>query len=106
MPLVYPSSSAKEEVESANVRGHTSTDFDQRPTLRLLSSNVMYRSRPGDLYLTAATIKGRLTLVISYDRNAWDDVLVEEWLEEIRGAANHYLVTEQQRTRVHVQARL
>jgi hypothetical protein len=75
---------------------HASTDSVLRPTLRLLSGRSVYRSRPGDLYLTAATTNGKLTFVVSYDRNAWDDQLVEEWLDEIRGAAVHYLVPEQE----------
>jgi hypothetical protein len=51
----------------------------------------MIRCRPAELYLGAATSQQQLNITISWDENVFDEGLVRDWLEEIRGAINFYL---------------
>ena len=48
-------------------------------------------TRPAELYLGALTSSGRLNLVIYYDGNVYEEGVVREWLDEVRGVVLWYL---------------
>jgi hypothetical protein len=43
------------------------------------------------LYLGASTARRQLGFYVYYDQNVFDKEMVEEWLGEVRGAAEFYL---------------
>jgi len=61
------------------------------PTIKIVKSWGKLSVRPAELYLGAETKDQELSIYVSWDGNVFGDGLVEEWLEEIRKAAEHYL---------------
>lgn len=61
------------------------------PVLRLVTSETRLHCRPGELYLGASTSRGQLHLNVFWDGNVYDEDLVKEWLDEVRGATELYL---------------
>ncbi|KAG6866976.1 hypothetical protein C0991_003892 [Blastosporella zonata] len=57
----------------------------------LHASGVRLHCRPAELYLGASTIQKRLHLFIYWDKNVYEEDVVKEWLEEVRGAAEVFL---------------
>jgi hypothetical protein len=51
----------------------------------------MLHCRPSELYLGASTFYQQLRFYIFWDQNVFDRETVEEWLGEVRGAAEFYL---------------
>ncbi|TFK77444.1 hypothetical protein BDN72DRAFT_44127 [Pluteus cervinus] len=54
-------------------------------------SGTRIHCRPMEFYLVAETFRGRLLMYIFFDKNVYDQKVVEEWLEEVRAATLHYL---------------
>lgn len=46
---------------------------------------------PAELYLGAATSRGRMNLYVRYDGNVFEEGVVTEWLDEVREAVLWYL---------------
>ncbi|KAJ3723437.1 hypothetical protein C8R42DRAFT_37269 [Lentinula raphanica] len=61
------------------------------PTLHLVKSTTHLRCRPTELYLGASTAQGQLSLNIFWDENVYTRDVVEEWLNEVRGATESFL---------------
>ena len=79
------------------------------PIVEILELHTRLRTRPTELYLGGATVKGQLGLYASfrspglrtllthlsrlvyYDGNVYEDALVQEWLDEVRNAVHWYL---------------
>ncbi|KAL1747558.1 hypothetical protein HDZ31DRAFT_31732 [Schizophyllum fasciatum] len=61
------------------------------PTVEILETLTRLRTRPTELYLGGDTFKGQLRLVLHYDRNVYEDALVQQWLDEVRNAVHWYL---------------
>jgi len=63
----------------------------EAPILRIYASGSRLHCRPAELYLGASTVQQQLGLYVFWDQNAFDREMVEEWLGEVRGAAEFYL---------------
>ncbi|KAG9314804.1 hypothetical protein JVU11DRAFT_3893 [Chiua virens] len=61
------------------------------PTIKLENSMLHLHTRPTELYLGASSSRGQLSLFVHYDRNVYEDTVVKEWLEEVKGAVLWYL---------------
>lgn len=61
------------------------------PIIRVIDSWMKLCPRPGELYLGSITQNNRLSIYVSWDRNVYDDDLIEEWLNEIKSGTLHYL---------------
>lgn len=48
-------------------------------------------TRPAELYLGAASSRGRLNMYVFYDGNVFEDGIVKEWLDEVKEAVLWYL---------------
>ena len=48
-------------------------------------------THPAELYLGALTSRGELCMFIYYDRNVYEDEVVKEWSDEVKGAVMWYL---------------
>ena len=48
-------------------------------------------TRPAELYLGALSSRGRLSMYVFYDGNVYEEEVVSEWLDEVRGAVLWYL---------------
>ncbi|KAJ3849735.1 hypothetical protein EV368DRAFT_46699 [Lentinula lateritia] len=71
---------------------HSATS-ESAPILHLLKATTRLRCRPTELYLGAATARGRLSLNVFWDENVYKREVVEEWLDEVRGATKWFLGT-------------
>ena len=60
---------------------------------RIVVENAMTRlhTRPAELYLSALTARDQLNMYVSYDANVYEEGVVREWLDEVRGAVLWYL---------------
>ncbi|TFK76291.1 hypothetical protein BDN72DRAFT_755683 [Pluteus cervinus] len=54
-------------------------------------SATRLRCRPMELYLVTTTFRDKLQMYVFFDKDVYDQEVVEEWLEEIRAATLHYL---------------
>ncbi|KAF8838028.1 hypothetical protein BDN67DRAFT_955732 [Paxillus ammoniavirescens] len=54
-------------------------------------SRIHLHTRPGELYLGAATSRGRLHMSVYYDGNVYEETVVREWLDEVKDAVVWYL---------------
>ena len=61
------------------------------PKIVVENSEVHLHARPAELYLTADSINGRLNMYISHDKNMFEEVVVREWLDEVREAVLWFL---------------
>ncbi|KAI0029368.1 hypothetical protein K488DRAFT_22700, partial [Vararia minispora EC-137] len=61
------------------------------PTLVRAASKGYLRCRPGELYLGLNMANSTLNFTIFYDANAYADEVVQEWLDEVRGATIYFL---------------
>lgn len=59
--------------------------------LVLESSKIHIRARPAELYLTSDNVGGQLNIQVFYDLNVFEEGVVREWLDEVRGAVLWYL---------------
>jgi hypothetical protein len=61
--------------------------------IRLQLGQAFFRMRcnPGELYLGAVTMQKQLVPFVQFDSNAFDEVLIEEWLTEVKMALEFYL---------------
>ncbi|KAF7309009.1 hypothetical protein MKEN_01101900 [Mycena kentingensis (nom. inval.)] len=70
----------------------------QDPTPKIIvervASDLHLRCRPGELYFGAKTSRGVTEFWVFYDANTYQKTVVEEWLDEIKGAFEYYLVEE------------
>ncbi|KAF8892521.1 hypothetical protein BD779DRAFT_1389516, partial [Infundibulicybe gibba] len=62
------------------------------PFVHLELSGVILRCRPGELYLGASTSRKQLHMSIFWDKNVYEEGVVDEWLHEVRSAAETYLL--------------
>ncbi|KAF9454559.1 hypothetical protein P691DRAFT_692196, partial [Macrolepiota fuliginosa MF-IS2] len=63
-----------------------------RPILRLVASGITLHCRPRELYLGASSGRGQLRINVFFDSNVYDEVLVREWLNEVKEAIQYYLL--------------
>ncbi|KAJ3878763.1 hypothetical protein F5051DRAFT_404777 [Lentinula edodes] len=71
---------------------HSAT-ADSAPILHLIKATTRLRCRPTELYLGAATARGRLSLNVFWDENVYKREVVKEWLDEVREATKWFLGT-------------
>lgn len=50
------------------------------------------RQRPGSILLFAYTFAGRLWLSLGYDRNGFEEGVIERWWKELRGGVDEFLL--------------
>ncbi|KAE9404532.1 hypothetical protein BT96DRAFT_989351 [Gymnopus androsaceus JB14] len=89
VPPYYPRASTS----SSGSKCTSSTPSSHPPTLHLIRSTTRLRCRPAELYLGAATARGQLRLNVFWDENVYKKQVVEEWLDEVRRAAEWFLGT-------------
>jgi hypothetical protein len=65
----------------------------KEPAIKLLFNRTYLRCRPTEIYLGCATTRGKMVMHVYYDGNAFEDAVVEEWLNEVRDAAAYYLAS-------------
>lgn len=61
------------------------------PTIRVIDSWRKLCVRPAELYLGSFTQNRELSIFVSWDRNTYEDHVVEEWLKETTSGTHHYL---------------
>jgi len=61
------------------------------PTIRVIDSWRKLCVRPAELYLGSFTQNGKLSIFVSWDRNTYEDHVIEEWLKETKYGTHHYL---------------
>ncbi|KAJ3892597.1 hypothetical protein GG344DRAFT_45122 [Lentinula edodes] len=71
---------------------HSATS-ESAPILHLIKATTRLRCRPTELYLGAATARGRLSLNVFWDENVYKREVVKEWLDEVREATKSFLGT-------------
>ncbi|KAJ3915996.1 hypothetical protein F5877DRAFT_47500 [Lentinula edodes] len=71
---------------------HSAT-AESAPILHLIKATTRLRCRPTELYLGAATARGRLSLNVFWDENVYKREVVKEWLDEVREATKWFLGT-------------
>jgi hypothetical protein len=54
--------------------------------VQIIQSDTYLRCRPCELYLGADTTHGQLRMHVFYDSNVYKEVLIDQWLEDIRMA--------------------
>ncbi|KAF7323046.1 hypothetical protein HMN09_00084500 [Mycena chlorophos] len=64
----------------------------ENPTLRLITGDTKLHCRPGELYLGSGTVNQELFFAVYFDKNVFTEHIVQEWLSEIRYAADIYLL--------------
>ncbi|KAF9234349.1 hypothetical protein BU15DRAFT_52718 [Melanogaster broomeanus] len=64
---------------------------DDEPRIAVEYSRVHLHTRPGELYLGAATARKQLHMNVFYDLNVFEEAIVREWLDEVKDAAVWYL---------------
>ncbi|KAF9535273.1 hypothetical protein CPB83DRAFT_1399 [Crepidotus variabilis] len=69
----------------------TGADSSKGIKLRLVEDLFRARARPAELYLGAQTKRGELRFHVNFDANVYDEVLVMEWLNEVREVTVFYL---------------
>jgi len=74
---------------------------ESEPVLRLLKSETRLHCRPGELYLGAATSRGQLRVYVFWDGNVYHEDVIKEWLDEVKGAMEQYLVQANESPIVH-----
>ena len=70
------------------------TDEDalaDEPAIRVINSWRKLFTRPAELYLGSFTQNSELSIFISWDKNTYDDCVIEEWLKETKSGTHHYL---------------
>lgn len=55
------------------------------------NSELQLHTRPSELYLGAASSRGQLNMYVFYDGNVFEEGVVKEWLDEVKGAVLWYL---------------
>jgi hypothetical protein len=63
----------------------------EAPVLHIYAHGTRLHCRPAELYLGASTTRQQLDFYVFWDQNVFDRETVEEWLGEVRGAAEFYL---------------
>ena len=66
-------------------------EIPKTPIVKIVKSWNRLSVRAAELYLGAETKNQELSIFVSWDGNVFKDELVEEWLGEIRNAAEYYL---------------
>ncbi|KAG9311463.1 hypothetical protein JVU11DRAFT_8578 [Chiua virens] len=61
------------------------------PKIVVENTRTRLHTRPSELYLGAASSRGRLNMYVFYDGNVFEEVAVREWLDEVKGAVLFYL---------------
>ena len=67
------------------------SEAEPPPTVIVENSDVHLHARPAELYLTADSVHGRLSMYVFHDKNVFEEVVVREWLDEVREAVLWYL---------------
>lgn len=67
------------------------SEADTRPKITVENSNVHLHVPPAELFLGAATSRGRMNMYVHYDGNVFEDGVVREWLDEVKEAVVWYL---------------
>ncbi|KIJ68850.1 hypothetical protein HYDPIDRAFT_107116 [Hydnomerulius pinastri MD-312] len=52
---------------------------------------IYLQCQPGELYIGSGVVQEQLTMKVFFDANAYDDIMVREWLEEVKAACIWYL---------------
>jgi hypothetical protein len=60
------------------------------PTIRVVNTWRKLCVRPAELYLGSITQNGELSIFVSWDKNTYEESVVEEWLKETKSAAYHF----------------
>ncbi|KAF8553902.1 hypothetical protein OG21DRAFT_1173840 [Imleria badia] len=69
----------------------STSEAEMTPKVMVENSGIHMHARPAEHYLTADSISGRLNMYVIYDRNVFEEVVVREWLDEVREAVLWYL---------------
>ncbi|KAK0196968.1 hypothetical protein F5146DRAFT_23232 [Armillaria mellea] len=64
----------------------------ETPTIYVRSSGLRLRCHPGEIYLGASTFRNELELVVYWDNNITEKIIIEEWLREVKNATSYYLL--------------
>ncbi|KAG9308026.1 hypothetical protein JVU11DRAFT_12678 [Chiua virens] len=99
LPLEYPLSPTHPLSPFSSVPHPSKAGYGQppsgmgslAPTIVIQDIRTVYHSRPGEIYLGAWTSGGRLKMYGLYDSNVHEEVVVKEWLGEIKSAVLWYL---------------
>lgn len=69
------------------------TSHESPVKVRLQLGQVLFRlrCRPGELYLGAVTMQKQLMPFVHFDSNVFNEILTEEWLNEVKLALEFYL---------------
>jgi len=59
--------------------------------IKIRNLSTALHCRPTELYLTSSTLGRELKMRIYWDKNAYDESTVAEWLEDLVEATKHYL---------------
>ena len=68
-----------------------SLEVDTTPKIVMENVHTHLYTHPAELYLGAFTSRGELCMFVHYDRNVYEDEVVKEWLDEVKGAVMWYL---------------
>ncbi|KIJ68173.1 hypothetical protein HYDPIDRAFT_83607 [Hydnomerulius pinastri MD-312] len=61
------------------------------PRLRVVDCQSYMHCQPGELYISSAVFQEQLVMRVFFDANAYDEEMVQEWLEEVKAACVWYL---------------
>ncbi|KAG9316764.1 hypothetical protein JVU11DRAFT_2826 [Chiua virens] len=64
---------------------------DCAPKIVIQDIKVYLHTRPAELYLGAWSTGGQLHFYSFYDSNVFEEAVVKEWMDEIKGAVSWYL---------------
>jgi len=100
VPLAYPLPSTNPLSPRSNQShplkaGYTVPEVrdpsDDEAEIIVEDANSYLHVRPAELYVGAGTSRKQLQLNVLYDGNVYEESVVQEWLEETKGAARWYL---------------
>lgn len=69
----------------------SASEADTTPKIAIEHTETHLHTRPSELYLGAASSRGRLNMFVFYDGNVFEEGVVKEWLDEVREAVLWYL---------------
>ncbi|KAG9309330.1 hypothetical protein JVU11DRAFT_10822 [Chiua virens] len=86
--ITLPPSSSSQPASAASVISGTDTTAS---TIVVQDIKLNLHTRPAELYILAWSTGGRMDIYCFYDNNVFEASVVEEWLNEIKGAVLWYL---------------
>ncbi|KAG9309522.1 hypothetical protein JVU11DRAFT_10496 [Chiua virens] len=69
----------------------SASEADMTPKVILEDWSTRLHNRSGGVYLGALTWGGRLKMYAHYDGNVYEEEVIREWMEELKGAVLWYL---------------